>query len=448
MFLSKLKKIVRPLAYKWLGCGTARLFYRKELLPKVKNYRPPGRKSGCLENILHINTLDCQGGAAKIALKLNDSLRERNYNSKMLVHISGLNNDRVETIPVVSSFKQRLLHNAQEDMGWQDFFHYSSFNIKNLTTFQNADIVHLHNLHGYYFSMFALPELTSLKPTVWSLHDMYAITGHCANSFDCDRWIYGCGDCPDLNIYQSLKKDTTSFLWRTKKDIYERSKLTIVCPSKWLKSKAEKSILGDKDIRLIYNGINVSIFKKTDKISARNRLNLPVDKKILLYAAHGGTTNYWKGGEYIDELYNAIAARDDVLLVTVGGDKSGFRFNNWMDIAYISSEEEMALYYSASDLFVYPAVAEVFGLVIAESLCCGTPVISFNTGAISELIDHLRTGYLAKHRDITDFIKGVKLFLDDQELIESAGYHAEEVKKRFSVERMTDEYLKIYNEIV
>lgn len=405
-------------------------------------------KPNKVTNILQINTLDCIGGAAKVAFRLNNSLIDKGYNAKILVDRALSDSDKIEVLVRHNSKLQKLLWNAQHKTAWLDFFHLASQDIKELDIFKQCDVLHLHNLHGNYFSLFTLPALTTIKPTIWTLHDMHAITGHCAHSFDCDKWLNGCGKCPYLNTYPNIPKDTSEFLWENKKYIYDRSRMTIVCPSNWLRSKVEKSILHGKDIRLIYNGIDETVFIRDDVESARKKLNLPTDKTILLFSAHGGAENYWKGGEFLSRAYNSLSHRDDLLFVNLGGHIGKQINKNWIDIPYVSDEHIMALYYSAADIFVYPSLADNCPLVVLEAMSCGTPVIAFNTGGIPELVRHLETGYLAKYKDTDDFIKGILLFADNPELRASAANQGQlDVSNRFTIRKMTNEYIKLYCEV-
>lgn len=447
MDLRKIKKIPSYCLARFMGACFAKYVYVSYLRPKVRFFPRHNLEKKFISDIVHINTLGHQGGAAKIASSLNRGLNKQDYNSRMLVDMGVAPKENIEPLPRDRSIKQKLLWPAQQNLAWLDFFHMSSFQIKDTDVFKNCDILHLHNLHGDYFSLFALPELTSLKPTVWTLHDMQAFTGHCAHSFECDKWIKGCDGCPNLTIYPAIKKDTTNFLWYNKKEIFNHSNFKIACPSNWLKNKIEQSILNKHDIKVIYNGIDTGVFKPTDKIVARRNLGLPMDKKILLFSADGGVDNPFKGSRYLYEVYEKLKHREDVLFLNVGGTKSENKQPNWLNVSYISDEKSLALYYSAADIFIYPSLAETFGLVIAEAFSCETPVVSFDVSAIPELVRHLDNGYLARHRDADDLLKGVTVFLDNPEFMVKAGRKARSlVLSNFTVEKMTKDYVELYHE--
>ncbi len=417
------------------------LLYLKKY-PKIK----PARQN--LQNILHINTAVGKGGTAKLAYDfLCKNLNKKGYNSSILTGINYADpSENITELKATNLKLHKLLHRYQKKAGIPDFYNLESFNVPELEIFKNADLIHLHNLHGSYFSSFTLPYLTSLKPTLWTLHDEQAFTGHCAYSFDCSKWKSGCGKCPDLNFYPKIKKDTTDFLLQTKKKIYDFSDFTVVCPSYWLAERAKQSVLKDKNIRVIYNGIDEKVFTPTAKPYARKMLNLPPDKKILLFNASGSIKNPQKGGKYILETYKRLKNNKDYLFINLGADKPGKKKNR-IDVSYINDDSKLALYYSAADLFIYPTQAEVFGLVIAEAMACEVPVIAFKNSAVPELIDNMQTGYLAENKNIDDFINGIKTFLENEELRKKAAIRArEKVQVKFTLDRMVNEYIDLYKE--
>jgi glycosyltransferase involved in cell wall biosynthesis len=333
-----------------------------------------------------------------------------------------------------------------------DLIFLNSFRIKNMPEVLNADIINLHNLHGGYFNLLALPELTKLKPTVYTLHDMWALTGHCAHSFYCDKWQTGCGNCLNLKIYPSVWYDRTHWLWNLKKDIYKKSELTIVTPSKWLKNKVENGILADKEIHLIYNGIDQRVFHPMNKIDVRKKLNLPLDKTILMFSAHYGIKNYWKGGEYLLEALSKIN-RDNLVFLNVGSsekpDKQIKDSIEWISIPYVEDENKMAEYYAASDLFLYPSLADNCPLVVLEAMASGTPVISFKTGGIPELVAHMKNGYISEYKNVDDFLCGINLFLDHDDLRKNAGLSARKtVEVHFTLDKMVDLYEELYHSLL
>ena len=427
----------------------AQTIYLDFILPHLRKFRKNNSKKKSLKNILHINTSVGQGGAAKVAYDfLCRHLNSKGYKSYILARTNyGEPADNIIILDIFNIELHKMLHMYSKKQGLLDFYNLESFNIPQYDIFTNADLIHLHNLHGAYFSPFVLPCLTSLKPVVWTLHDEQAYTGHCAYSFECKKWQTGCGNCPDLNSYPRIKSDRTDFLLDIKKEIYDCSEFTVVCPSQWLANRAKKSILRRKDIRVIYNGIDEKVFTPTPKAYARKLLDLPVNKKILLFSASGSIKNPQKGGEYIIEAYNRLKSNDDYLFINLGTDKPGHK-KNWLDVPYINDEKKLALYYSAADLFIYPSQAEAFGLVITESMACHTPVIAFRNSAIPELLSHMRTGYLAENKNVEDFIQGIKTFINNDSMRKNAGVRGREiVLEKFTLDRMINQYIELYQEV-
>ncbi|KKG07378.1 glycosyltransferase family 4 protein [Methanosarcina sp. 2.H.A.1B.4] len=401
--------------------------------------------------IVHINTLESAGGAAKLAYRLKDCLNERGHKSWMLVGNKQSKNPSVKQLSRNKYFQlgTSILSKA---ILLPDLIFLSSFRIKNRSDVLNTDIINLHNLHGGYFNLLALPKLTKLKPTVYTLHDMWALTGHCAHSFSCEKWQTGCGNCPDLKIYPSLRYDRTNWLWSLKKGIFKKSEFTVVTPSKWLKNKVEKSILGDKKVYLIYNGIDHRIFHPMNKRDVRKKLNLPLDKTILMFSAHYGIKNYWKGGDYLLEALRKLN-RENLVFLNVGSsgkpDKKIKNSIEWISIPYVEDETTMAEYYAASDLFLYPSLADNCPLVVLEAMASETPVIAFETGGIPELVTHMDTGYIAKYKNIDDFLNGINLFLDDGDLRKKAGSSARmTVEGHFTLDKMVDLYEQLYHSLL
>jgi glycosyltransferase involved in cell wall biosynthesis len=210
----------------------------------------------------------------------------------------------------------------------------------------------------------------------------------------------------------------------------------------------EKSILQKKYIRLIYNGVDEQVFRNYDQNFARKEWGLPKDKIICLFSAQTGTANPWKGGEYVSELPTIMHDYKSVLFVNVGGDRAQVRSDNCIDIAYVNDENKMALLYAAADLFIYPSVADNCPLVVLEALSCGTPVVSFRTGGIPELVKHLSTGYVADYKNMDDFIHGIKLFIEDKDLCRKAKLAArEQIIEQFTLTQMVENYCKLYEEV-
>ncbi|NLK82374.1 MAG: glycosyltransferase [Bacteroidales bacterium] len=403
------------------------------------------------KSIVYINTSNTQGGAARIAYDLHMFQLSLSNQSQMLVSNKQGTEAEIYELKQDASKKQQLLYEAQKWLQWQDFFHLASLQLYKHPAIQQASIVHAHNLHSWngFFSPFALPELCSRKQVIWTLHDMHAVTGHCASSFKCEKWKIGCGNCPQLETYPKLTKDTTSFIWKTKKNIYKRCDMHIVVPSKWLQDIVSQSILSHLPCTLIYNGIDTSIYKPYNKQEVRTKFELPSGKTIILFSADLGIANPFKGGEYIQQLIERYKTIPEILFVNIGGGTSIEKSDLIWNVPYIQDQTEMAEWYSAADMYVYPSLADNCPLVVLEAMACGLPIVTFNTGGIPELVLHNQTGYVANYKDFDDLCKGFNFIRNNIEIRKSMVEKSiERVQKCFTLDIMNEQYYNLYKKLV
>lgn len=399
--------------------------------------------------ILQINTIDKKGGAAKVAYSLKTELEKRGHQTSMFVGRKYSDDINVKILNDTLSFygkvRRKLAYWLSNDI---DVFY--SNHILKTEEFKKSDIIHCHNLHGNYFNLSTLKKISNLKPIVWTLHDMWPITAHCAHAFDGNIQKNGFFACPSLDIPPAIAWHNEKYLEKIKAKIYNNSKFSIVTPSKWLAGKVGQSLLKDKSISTIYNGINTSIFKPLDKQKSRQSLGLPLDKKIVLIVAKGGASNPWKGGNYAQGVINAFKGDFRAFFVDLGGSQGGQNDPQLKAVGYIADPALLAEYYSATDVLLYPSIADNCPLVVLEAMACGLPVVSFNTGGIPELIEHKINGYIADYKNTDDLKNGVDylLGLSPQELVKMRQYSIDKINSGFSIQKMTDQYLGLYQNLM
>jgi glycosyltransferase involved in cell wall biosynthesis len=237
-------------------------------------------------------------------------------------------------------------------------------------------------------------------------------------------------------------------LYKVKKALLVSADFSIVVPSLWLKRKVEQSFLKDKKIYLVYNGIDTDVFKPYSKDESREELNLPKDKTIVTFASSGGLANTWKGIEYAYAVMNKFSNDDSVMFLSIGGiNEEMKKVPNLVQIPYVKDKQLLAKYYSASDIFLSPTLAESFGLTIAEAMSCGTPVVSFGVGAVPELIDHMQNGFIARHKDVEGLAVGMRMLMADAMLAKKMSLSArDKIVEKFNLQKMLDGYESVYSE--
>lgn len=396
-------------------------------------------------NILQINTTDNRGGAAKVAYGLKTGLEKLGHQTSMLVGRKYTQDENVFILNDLKSFGQRVRKKLSYYLA-NDIDLFRSDHLLKTEAFKKADLIHCHNLHSYYFNLNTLKKIAKLKPIVWTFHDMWPITPHCAHSFEAPL-KNGFWQCPSLEIFPPIAWHNEKYLEGRKRGIYNQTNFTIVTPSDWLKNKVQESVLGQKEIYRIYNGIDTEIFQPITKNEARKKLNLPLDKKIVLSVVKRGQNNPWKGGNYINEAINALAEQKNILFICIGGEISNQQVVN---VDFINEEELLAAYYSASDVLLHPSIAETFGLTIAEGMACSLPIISFQTGSIPELVDDGSNGFLAEYKNSADLIAKLKqiLNLPEEKLAEMGQNAQNKVKNNFTLDIMVNNYLRLYNQVL
>lgn len=410
-------------------------------------------------SILEINTMDTRGGAAQIVWQLTEQLRARGHSVSLLVGhrlshdpavystYDGSFNRLISSI-IKKNFRARLQHHLTywlaNDIAWLP-----GKNIFKLKAFQTADIVHAHNLHSLFFNLKVLPKLTATKPFVWTLQDMWSLTGGAAHAFDCPHWPQGGCDCVLPNSLPRMRWNNSRHLWRLKKKIYRDAQIHIVAPSQWLYYQVKQSMLKDKPMTLIYNGIDTTIFNPGDQRQARKLLNLPLEKKIILLNSKKGSGNVWKGWPYSKTLIDKYRNDNRVLFVSLGQYEGGLTDSHAIDVPFTNDRQQLRNYYLASDLLLHPSVADTCPLAVLEAMACGLPVLTFETGGIPELVKHHVHGYVAKYRDSQDLQQGLEylLSLTPDERREMVDRCIKQVQQNFSLEKMVNGYLELFQKI-
>lgn len=337
-------------------------------------------------------------------------------------------------------------------LGLNDIYYLNSFKVKQTEVYKEADILHFHGTHGY-FNYLAIPGLTALKPAVFTLHDIWPFTGHCAISYDCDRWKIGCGHCPYPDAHPPIKRDNTRLEWKMKDWVYRHSNLTIVALASEIKKQAQQSMLKRFPIYQIPNGVDVHVYEPLDKNQCRSLLGLPPDKYIIMFAALE-LNQFNKGGDLLLKALQKLpeTLKQEMILLTIGN--SGETLAQTIDIpvhnlGYVRNDRLKAISYSAADLFVSPTRAEAFGLVLLESMACGTPVVSFGVGGVFDLVRPGLTGYLAEVENADDLSYGIVELLKNEPLRHKMGEYCRQITiEEYSQEFVVQQHIDLYQSVL
>jgi putative colanic acid biosynthesis glycosyltransferase len=306
------------------------------------------------------------------------------------------------------------------------------------------DVVHLHELHGYYINYIEIVRHLRSKaiPVVWTFHCEFMYTGKCGHAHDCERWMAHCGRCPQKGVYPaSLTFDFTSQMLAQKRAALSGWKqLVICCPSQWLADRVRRSFLGDLAIERVFNGINTEgAFYPRPSEDVRSRLGLGTSRVLLAVASN--LADPAKGGDWMLKLSERM--RDvPIKLVLVGLDEP-IELPNVIAMPAVSDQNTLAELYSVADLLVLPSRRETFSLVCAEALACGTPVVGFSSGAPAEVAP-AGYGIFVPHGDLDGLEHVIR-----QELFGLPTLYSREQCRQFAVERysdtiMSESYLDVY----
>lgn len=307
----------------------------------------------------------------------------------------------------------------------------------------NPDIIHLHNIHGYYINLKILFDYLkkSNKPVIWSLYDCWSFTGHCAH-FDfnqCDKWKNGCYDCKYIMEYPKSYLDGSKRNFRLKKNLFSSvDNLTIIAPSQWMKNMLLESFFQEKRVCVMPNGIDLKQFVPTNSSFRRDN---DLDNKLIVLGV-ASTWDRMKGIDYINRLADELD-KNKYQVMIVGNLKPEIQLSmNVLHIPRTNSIKELCEIYTVADIFVNPTLQETQGLTTIEALACGTPAVVFNSGGASECIN----GSCGESVDRGDYNKLKKYIIDFNESVASSQKCVDSVRK-YDKSQVYLPFLKLYDEI-
>jgi len=313
----------------------------------------------------------------------------------------------------------------------------------------NPDVIHLHILHGYYINIkvfFNYLANTNI-PVVWTLHDCWPFTGHCAyfDYINCKKWKSGCFNCPLKRDYPaSLLIDRSRKNYYLKKTLFNSiENMQIVTVSKWLKNMVAESFLNNISTQVIYNGIDINVFTPT--IYEDTRKKYSIEEKFVIL----GVANVWsfrKGFSDFIELSKHLSSNDIIILVGLSTNQIKQLPNNIIGLTKTEDQQELVDLYAAADLFLNLSAEETFGLTTTEALSCGTPAVVYNATAIPEVVD-FDTGIIIQKNNINGLIDAIEIVRKKGKDFYSTACRTR-VVKYFNKNDRYSEYIDLYKKMI
>ncbi|MGH8120034.1 MAG: glycosyltransferase, partial [Gammaproteobacteria bacterium] len=373
-------------------------------------------------NILHVCFSDKGGGAFIGAHRLHTCMRDQGISSELLVIIKRTDDPTVIEAPFHLKLQNFVWRNLSklvlklQDPGDREFRSMNIFptTISNIINKSDADIVQFHWISS---NTVGLPDFGRIKkPIVWKMPDMWAFCGSEHYTYNYARFIDGYAISNRPAGHRGL--DIDRYVWRKKRHYWQNKDFCIVCPSRWLARCAGESILfRDRPIHIIPNPINMEIYKPTtDKVQLRKNLNLPPDKKLILFTSLQKINDPRKGFHYLDKCMEQLTQYFDTasLGIVVMGKELPPASIHGIDVyftGYSQEDLDIVSVYAACDACFFPSMADSTPNTIKESMCCGTPCVAFDIEGVQEMISHKINGYLAPPGAVGELAEGLKWIL-------------------------------------
>jgi glycosyltransferase involved in cell wall biosynthesis len=383
---------------------------------------------------------------------LHKQLIQRGFESSHVVwRKSGIGESTYEFSKGSLSAKiHQIAAELEQKLSLQSLLSPLAFNFANHPEFKSADLVHYHLIHTGFFNLMALPGLTQLKPSVWTLHDPWAMTGHCVHPFDCTRWKNGCGNCPSLDLEFSMRKDNTHLMWRMKQLAYSMSDFDLVVCSKWMEEMvADSPLMKKARVHRIPLGLDLDAFRPGDTELKKQKLGVIPGNLVIALRA---TDSIYKGLPQAIECLRKLHVKHPITILTFnhkGLLEEFFGRHQIIDLGWLESEEEMIDAYQAADIFLMPSEGESFGMMAVEAMACGKPCVVFEGTALPETTFAGEYGICVRKNDSEGLAAAVTELIEDPNKRRALGERGRQLAVQHYCEKeYVDKLISVYEKVL
>lgn len=399
-------------------------------------------------NILYVNTNFHEGGAAKIAKQLYYGMKERGHN---VYFLAGYPSKGDEECIILNPSVFLKLYNIGTGVLQNNqvvFRRRARKIILDIVREKKIDIVHFHNLFENYIGIKDIDYISRQCKVVWTLHDMWAVTGHCAHSYYCEDWKTGCTHCKEKRLYPAFYYNDVQYKFKLKRKYFANKNIIYVTPSHWLEQICRKSYLKNETIHVIENGINIECYKPLEQKRLREKYEVTEEKVVLFFTATV-VQNQGKGLQYLLEALKKIPNRENYVLFVAGKGEvteklQGFTVRH---MGFINNAELMNEMYNLADIYITTSMADTFPCTVLEAAAAGTAVIAFTSGGIAEIVTE-QIGWPVEPGNEEKLYRAIIEAADKREVLVEKGNNARKrAEALYSEQRMLNNYEELYKKL-
>ena len=399
--------------------------------------------------ICQINIVYGKGSTGRIVLDLHKGLLEAGHESIVIYPVKNKGEKEDGIYTVSNKYLSRASAVYRRLLGRQfDGAYIQTSRIIRILKKENPDVVHLHCINGNNINIYRLLHYLAKSKvrTILTIHAEFMYTGGCEHAYDCEKWKTGCGRCTDKSRGTLIDGSAHTFKsFKRSYDLFDKDKFSFVAVSPWLEHRAKSSpMLSRFSGTTVFNGVDTSVYTYNNAQSLREELGISPDEKVIFHvtANFDPTTDNLKGGKYVVELAKKLG-NDNVRIVIASNYRTECDLpDNCMNVGRIESSEKLAKFYCMSDVTLITSKRETFSMPTAESLCCGTPVVSFFAGG-PESIALTQYSDFVEYADVEALCSSVRQML---KVDHDKAKISEQAKKLYSRQEMLRGYLNQYTE--